>query len=101
MIKTPYSKKISEEYVKENLENSDIVSFLDYEARGLQRIFYEDLNKNVVKGFPFASDFVDPSGKSYTYDEAEKLSSEEMAKCKLRFHYLPYYHELYIGYERD
>ena len=97
MIKTPYSKRISEEYVKENLENSDIVSFLDYEARGLQRIFYEDLNKNIIKGFPFASDFVDPNGKSYTYDEAEKLTPEEMANCKLRFHYLPYYHELYIG----
>ena len=93
----PYSKKITEEYVKENLETSNIVTFLEYQTEDLQRIFYNDLSKTEIKGFPFASDFVDPSGRSYSYDEAEQLTPEEMAKCKLRFHYLPNYHELYIG----
>ena len=97
MIKTPYSKLISDEYVKDNMECSDIVSFLDYQTPNVSRIFYEDLSANNVKGYPFASDFVDSKGKSYTYEEFEQLDFEDKKKCSLRFHYLPNYHELYIG----
>ena len=97
MARIPYSKKISDQYIQENLETSDIVSFLEYETPGLSRVYYEDLKNTDVKGFPFASDFVSPNGRSFTYDEAEKLPKEEMEKCKLRFHYLSNYHELYIG----
>ena len=93
----PYSKTVIENYVAKNLENTSIVSFLNFQDKRLQKVFYDDLPNTIMNGYPFSSDFVDDKGKSYTYNKFESLSPETQNKCKLRFFYLPNYHELYIG----
>ena len=97
MKRAPYSQTIREQYVEENLENSTIVEYDEVEAKGLQKIFYDDLEKTDIDGFPFASDLADKKGNTVTYEQYIELSEEEQKKYKLRFHYLPKHHELYIG----
>ena len=97
MKRTPYSKQVSESYIENNLENTEIVDFKEYKDPKLATYFYDELPKKEVKGFPFSSDFVDSKGVSYAYDEFESLSPEKKKECRLRFFYLPNYHELYIG----
>ena len=97
MKRTPFSKRVSESYIENNLENTDIVSFKDYTEPKLAKYFYDELPSHEVNGFPFSSDFVDSKGVSYAYDEFESLSEEKKKECRLRFFYLPNYHELYIG----
>lgn len=97
MKRTPFSKKVSESYIENNLENTDIVSFTEYYEPKLKTYFYDELKDKEISGFPFASDFVDSKGVSYTYDAFESLSEEKKKECRLRFFYLPNYHELYIG----
>ena len=97
MKRQPFSKTISDKYIKDNLENNEILSFLNYEEEGAQRFFFDELKDTEIHGFPFSSDFVDKNGKSYSYAEFAKLSLEDKKECRLRFFYLPNYHELYIG----
>ncbi len=97
MKRQPYSKKVSENYIATNLENTNIVSFLNFSDKKLLKVFYNDLPNTDISGYPFSSDFVDLNGKSYNYSEFESLSNEKKKECKLRFFYLPNYHELYIG----
>ena len=97
MKRQPFSKTISDKYIKDNLENNEIISFLNYQEPGVQNIFFDELNNREVNGFPFSSDFVDKNGNSYSYIEFAKLPIETKKECRLRFFYLPNYHELYIG----
>ena len=97
MKRQPFSKTVSDKYIKDNLENNEILSFLDYKQEGAQSFYFDELNKQEVRGFPFSSDFVDSQGHSYSYREFAKLSLEDKKACRLRFFYLPNYHELYIG----
>ena len=97
MKRKPFSEQVSEKYIKQNLENTQIMSFLDYRGKGYVKYLFEDLSKQDIKGFPFSSDFVSPRGKSYSFLDFENLTEKEKAECKLRFFYLPNYHELYIG----
>ena len=97
MKRQPFSKTVSDKYIKDNLENNEILSFLDYQQEGAKSYFFDELNNIEVHGFPFSSDFVDSQGNSYSYAEFAKLSLEDKKACRLRFFYLPNYHELYIG----
>ena len=97
MKRQPFSKTVSDKYIKDNLENNEILSFLDYQQEGAKSYFFDELNNIEVHGFPFSSDFVDNQGNSYSYAEFAKLSLEDKKACRLRFFYLPNYHELYIG----
>ena len=97
MKRKPFSEQVSEKYIKQNLENTQIMSFLEYKGKGYAKYLFEDLGKQDIKGFPFSSDFVSPKGKSYSFMDFENLTEKEKAECKLRFFYLPNYHELYIG----
>ena len=97
MKRQPLSKTISDKYIKDNLENNEILSFLDYKEEGLQKVYFDELANLEIQGFPFSSDFVDPKGHSYSYADFAMLSQEEKKECRLRFFYLSKYHELYIG----
>lgn len=81
-------------YIDAHLENAEMCY---YEEINSKRYFYEDLPNTVTEGYPFASDFVSASGKSYDSQAWKNLSQEEKKGCKLRFHYLPNYHEIYLG----
>lgn len=97
MKRRPYSEQVSQKYIDQNLENTQIMSFLEYKGKGYAKYLFDDLAKTDIKGFPFSSDFVSSKGKSYSFIDFENLSDKEKADCKLRFFYLPNYHELYIG----
>ena len=97
MKKAPYSQQIRNKYVESNLENSKIIEYNEVDAKGLQKVFFDDLENTVIDGFPFASDLADKDGKTVTYEQYLALSEAAQKKYRLRFHYLPKHHELYIG----
>ena len=98
MNRKGYSELTFEKYVQLNSENSRIVPYSELcNFPGLETCFYEDLPKTEIKGFPFASDFADKDGNFLDYEGYKKLPASEKSKYKLRFHYLPTMHELYIG----
>ena len=97
MKRRSFAELVSEKYIKSHLEDTEIISYLDYRQSGYCSYFFDELSKTNVSGFPFSSDFVNKKGKVYSFMDYEKLSPEEKADCRLRFFYLPNYHELYIG----
>lgn len=97
MNRNSYSDIILSRYIKENVENSQVLLYKDISKDyKFETCLYEDLNKTEIKGFPFASDFYDGK-KSIDYNEYCKLTAEEKKKYHLRYHYVPLMHELYIG----
>lgn len=97
MIKKPYYDKVREDYISQKKENSSIYSYLDFKDPKLKKYFYDELPKTEAQGYPFSSDFVDEDGKAYDFTSYEQLSDEQKAKCRLRYFYLPLYHEMYVG----
>ena len=94
---TPYSKRYLNEFVSANHENGKLISYLDLKDDNLVAIPYEDLPRHEVKGYPFASDFIDKEGNAYSYQQYQRLDENKKKECKLRYLFLPKYHELYIG----
>lgn len=97
MIKKPYYDKVREDFIASKKENSSLVSYKDYKDKKLKTYFYDELYKTEAQGYPFSSDFVDEEGNAYDFKSYEELSEEEKAKCRLRYFYLPFYHEMYVG----
>ena len=98
MNRKSYSELTFEKYVEQNSENSKILPYSGLKNfPGLETCFYEDLPNTEIKGFPFASDFADKDGNFLDYEGYKALPASERGKYKLRFHYLPTMHELYIG----
>ncbi len=98
MKKTSITEERLARYVKKYLENSSEITYLDLnESNKLESYLYTDLHETDVKGYPLASEYVDDDGISYSTAEFVKLTEQQKAKCRLRYHYLPYSHELYVG----
>ena len=97
MKRAPFAKKVSQRFIDENMENNCIVSIFDLEDNKLKKFYYDELKEKEIHGFPLSSVFVGKNGKVYPFPEFEELSAEEKKNCRLRFYYLPNYHELYIG----
>lgn len=94
------SQVFEEQYRSENLETGELIDFKDFKDANLETYFYDELPNIEVKGFPISSDFLDKNGNIYSQEDIKKLkiSNDYIIKnCRLRFHYLPYYHEIYIG----
>ncbi|MDR3216991.1 MAG: type IV secretory system conjugative DNA transfer family protein [Clostridiaceae bacterium] len=93
-----FAARISAAYIAEYLENSREILYTDLSAAdGLKTVYYEDLNKTEIEGYPVASDLADKDGNVYSAEDYKNLSAAKKKECKLRFHYLPYHHELYVG----
>lgn len=85
-------------YRKKYLENSDKLSYTDVlGTESVETVLYRDLPETEVKGYPFAGDYVDKKGKAYSVAEFNALSPAERKKLDLRYHFMPKYHELYVG----
>lgn len=85
-------------YIDENLESAKKVNYTELaKEHGVTTVFYDELPNTEVKGYPFASDYVDAAGNSYDVEAFDKLTDEQQKACRLRYYYLPYSHELYIG----
>lgn len=87
------------DYVEHFLENSKKVNYteLDKNNSKIETVLYKDLPNTNITGYPFASDYVDSEGHVYSVQEFDALSHEEQSKLELRYHFLPKYHELYVG----
>ena len=98
MNRKSYSETVFERYIIKHTENSKIVSYNELkQTQNVESYFYDELPNTEVKGFPFASDFADKDGNFIDYAAYSALSKEEQKKYRLRYHFLPTMHELYIG----
>ena len=98
MIKTSITDDLREKYKQSFLENSDMINYTELTAKdGLITALYDDLPKNEINGYPIASDLVDGSGKIYSPSDLDGISEENRRNLKLRYHFLPNFHELYVG----
>ena len=89
---------IKQKYIDNYLESSSQINYTDLtEKDGLVKVFYDDLPNTVVNGYPIASDFVTQDGREINVEEFYALDEEQQKNCKLRYYYLPNYHELYVG----
>ena len=90
---------LTEDYIEQFFECSKKIGYRDLTQKDddLITAFYEDLPNVEVDGFPVASAFADDKGESYSYEEYAELSPQKQSKCRLRYFYLPNYHELIIG----
>ncbi len=98
MMKRSFTENIRKKYIKQYLESAQKINYTDLtENDGLIKVFYDDLPKTAIDGYPVASDYVALDGTAYGVDEFNALSEKRKSECKLRYYYLPYTHELYIG----
>ena len=98
MNKSSIINKIRTKYIDENLESAKKINYTDLkENDGLTKVLYDDLPNCELNGYPIASDYVAPDGNAYSVADFAKLSEEKKAECRLRYYYLPYSHELYVG----
>ena len=90
--------KYLQSYISAHLENSYEINYTEIpESLGLETYFYDELPKTEVRGYPLASDFAAPDGSVYSMTEYEKLSAAKKKECRLRYHFLPIEHEIYLG----
>ena len=96
--KKPIIDTVIDKFIARNYENSgklsveDAIKFPDCES-----YYYDELSNTKVRGYPFASDFVDRDGNLYTMNDFESLNDYKRKELRLRYHYLPKMHEIYIG----
>ncbi len=90
--------KYLQSYISAHLENSYEINYTEIpESLGLETYFYDELPNTEVRGYPLASDFAAPDGSVYSMTEYEKLSAAKKKECRLRYHFLPIEHEIYLG----
>lgn len=98
MNRKSYSDIIFDRYIQTNNENSRVINYGQLiDDKLVESYFYDELGTTNVKGFPIASDFADAEGHAIDYAAYNKLKGEEKKKYRLRYHYMPLMHELYIG----
>ncbi len=92
------TNSIRTKYIDEYLESAKKINYTDLtEKDGLTKVFYDELPITEIKGYPVASEYVAPDGTAYPVTTYLQLPKEMQKLCRLRFYYLPYSHELYIG----
>ena len=83
-------------YKKDNYEDSHVCSYED-PAVNVKSVFYDDLPNTEINAFPVACDLVDKDGTVVHAGDLYNYSLDSLKKMRLRYHYLPYFHEIYIG----
>ncbi|MBR2432842.1 MAG: hypothetical protein IKB23_07995, partial [Clostridia bacterium] len=63
----------------------------------VEKVFYDELPQREMSGFPVSSDYVTPDGRSISQQMLSTLSPQQQKQCRLRYYYMPKYHELYVG----
>ncbi|MBQ7408932.1 MAG: type IV secretory system conjugative DNA transfer family protein [Clostridia bacterium] len=90
--------KIRQQYIDENLESAKKIHYTQTIGKyGVKTVLYKDLTNTEMQGYPFASDYVSPDGKTYSVDQFLTLDEQQKKQCELRYYYIPYSHELYVG----
>lgn len=91
-------EEIKLKYINQYLESAKKISYRELtKENGVEKVFYDELRDREMYGYPTASDMVAPDGSVYDVVEFEKLPQNKKKECRLRFYYMPKYHELYVG----
>lgn len=94
----PLHEQRIRDYIERNYGYSGKISYEELaKGYGATTVFYDELDKIEVDGFPVSSDYMRPDGSPCSQQEFLELSAEEKSKCRLRYYYLPKCHELYVG----
>ena len=97
MANNRINDNITQEYVDKYLECGRKVPYDSLtEADGVRTYYYDDLPDVDVEGYPIASEFV-VDGKAYDMQAFATLSADLRRRARLRYYYMPKYHEIYIG----
>ncbi len=97
MKKKPYSTVVAEDFVRQNLEHSEMLENEDLDEADLPSYDYDQLPKTEIFGFPCRSEVRDPKGNLIALQDVNKMKPEDAKGCHLRYSYLPLHHELYVG----
>ncbi len=90
--------KVTQDYIDQYLESAKKINYTDLKEKdGLTRHLYKDLPNTLINGYPIASDYVAPDGTAYSVAEFQTIPENLKKECELRYYYLPYSHELYVG----
>ena len=94
MKKKLLSNDYLEKHLDENYENSRQIkyndSFLRYES-----YFFDELDQVTTNYFPYSSELVDEDGNIFDAGSLSLLQPGK--KLRLRYYYLPNFHEIYVG----
>lgn len=98
MFNSSIVNQIRDQYIETYLECAKKLHYTDLNHLcGMQTVLFDDLHNLEINGYPTASDMIDKNGNVYSMTEFESLPLDKKLQCRLRFSYLPYYHELYVG----
>ena len=85
-----------ENYRKENYEDSRVCQYEDPDVKA-KPYFFDELPNIEVNAFPMACDLVAKDGTVVHAGNVNEYSLDALKAMRLRYHYLPYFHEIYIG----
>ncbi len=88
---------ITQAYIDQYLERGRKVRYDALTAEdNVRTYFYDELPAIDAVGYPMSSDYV-LDGTAYNMRSLSALDEETQKKCRLRYYYMPCYHELYVG----
>ncbi len=98
MARLSYRAQRTQEYINRTYGYTGKLKYdevgADYNAVSY---FYDNLDNIEVNGFPFSSDYLLKDGTSCSQERYSTLTDAQKQGARLRYYYLPYSHELYIG----
>ena len=98
MKRLSYREQRVNEYVEKHYGFSGKLSYDEVgEDFHATRYFWDELDGTEINGYPYSSDYLLADGTSCSQERYNTLSDGEKKGARLRYYYLPYSHELYIG----
>ena len=90
------SEMVEKDLIKGRFNNAQKTSF--DQIADCEQYFFEDLPNTNVKGYPFASSYVNVNtNEPIEFTKLKYLSKDKRKEYKLKYYYLPTYHEICIG----
>ena len=87
-----------ENYIEKHYGYNKKIDFSNLtKESGVERVFFDELKKTKMNGYPLSCDYLTPDGRSISQQQLSTLTREEQKNCRLRYYYMPKSHEIYIG----
>ena len=90
------TNRFIEDYKRENLEDSFLTTY-DNPLSKASSYYYDELENHEISQFPMACELVAKDGTIIRAVDLNKYSQKELKQARLRYYYLPYFHEIYLG----
>lgn len=99
-LENSMAKRLTDVYIsnykRENLEDSFLTTY-DNPLSRTTSYLYDDLEDLSFDMFPMAADLVLKDGTTVKASNIKDYDKDALKGAKLRYYYLPYFHEIYIG----